>query len=128
MCQRICVRVLRPIMKLLLVDPCSRNSMLSTTQDSIDRKRKTQATASYSHRRVVSQMRCDTCSKPIFPPSSPRHQQRTIMSADPMTIDEHPHNFIHLAYLLILSFLTDSGVFQTFVTATYCVEHQFLNL
>jgi hypothetical protein len=61
----------------LLVDPRSRCSTVSTTQDSIER-RQTLATASYSRGREVSQTRCDTCSKPIFPPSSLRHRRRTI--------------------------------------------------
>jgi 1-phosphatidylinositol-3-phosphate 5-kinase len=81
----------------LLVDPRSRSSTVSTTQDSIDRDRESEAANNESFmlswtNSLTSAMRymlkADLPSQPATPPTKNHHG---LLFADPMTIDERPH-------------------------------------
>ena len=81
----------------LLVDPRSRSSTASTTQDSIDRDRESEPANNESFmlswtNSLTSAMRymlkADLPSQPATPPTKNHHG---LLFADPMTIDERPH-------------------------------------
>jgi len=83
----------------LLVDPRSRSSTMSTTQDSIDRDRESEAGTNASDSIILSwtssltnamryMLKADLPSQPATPPAKNHHG---LLYADPMTIDERPH-------------------------------------
>ena len=83
----------------LLVDPRSRSSTVSTTQDSIDRERESEAATRASDSFMLSwtssltnamryMLKADLPSQPATPPTRNHHG---LLYADPMTIDERPH-------------------------------------
>jgi 1-phosphatidylinositol-3-phosphate 5-kinase len=87
--------------KPLLVDPRSRSSTTSTTQDSIDRDRESEAAATNASDSIILSwtssltnamrymLKADLPSQPGATPPAKNHHG--LLYADPMTIDERPH-------------------------------------